>query len=153
MRVGITATRQGLAPLQAVRLYRVLKALKGTDPILAHGDCVGGDAQAHTIARWLEYDIIVYPGNMDKLRAFCEGDVVKEPKRNLDRNKDIVEFCGVLIVLPNGFTEQIRSGTWSTFRYARSVKKPLVVIYPDGTEKRRGWETLEELVALIGDEE
>ena len=29
--------------------------------------------------------------------------------------------------------EQLRSGTWATVRHARKLKRPIVIINPDGT--------------------
>ena len=51
------------------------------------------------------------------------------PKPYLDRNRDIVDACEVLLATPDG-PERLRSGTWSTVRYARKIGKPVEVRLP-----------------------
>lgn len=54
----------------------------------------------------------------------------------LQRNKVIVDRCGVLVAAPGEAQEQLRSGTWSTIRYARRVGRPVIMVLPDGTVVR-----------------
>jgi hypothetical protein len=54
----------------------------------------------------------------------------------LDRNKDIVRETASLIAAPAEPEEQLRSGTWSTVRFARKQGKPVFLILPDGTVRR-----------------
>ena len=65
--------------------------------------------------------------------GFHSGKVAVERKPYLDRNKDIVLETQTLVATPAETTEQLRSGTWSTVRYARKLKRPAVLILPDGT--------------------
>jgi len=53
----------------------------------------------------------------------------------------IVRETELLIAAPAEFSEQHRSGTWSTVRYARRLGRPVQIIGPDGrirTEPRKG---------------
>jgi predicted Rossmann fold nucleotide-binding protein DprA/Smf involved in DNA uptake len=50
----------------------------------------------------------------------------------LRRNRDIVDACQLLIVAPGEEAERRRSGTWATYRYARTVGRALLVVFPDG---------------------
>jgi hypothetical protein len=138
MRVGITATREGLTPPQATRLEEVLRRLSrmDDDPVFAHGDCIGGDAEGHDIAEELGYDIAIYPCNIKGMRAWKKGSIAMPEKPPLDRNRDIVNFVEVLLVCPKGMYEEQRSGTWSTYRYARTRGLERIIIYPDGSEDR-----------------
>lgn len=137
-KVGVTATRQGLTDAQKLTAQELLMdfALEEQDPILAHGDCVGGDADVHDIASGLGYDVITFPCTIQSMRAFKEASVVMPPEAPLDRNKKIVDFSDVLLVFPKTMWEERRSGTWSTYRYARG-RVPLVVVYPNG---KREWQ-------------
>lgn len=134
--VGITATRHGLTDLQSIMLSQALRNLEAH--VLHHGDCVGGDHEADVIAQHMKIMRIAHPPNDPKLRAFCSADVILDEKPYLDRNKDIVNECEVLIALPQTAYEQQRSGTWSTVRYARQINKPHVIIYPDGSVEEGG---------------
>lgn len=55
-----------------------------------------------------------------------------EPDWEPKRNHDIVDATEWLIATPKKF-EEIRSGTWATVRYAKKVKKPVTIIWPDGS--------------------
>jgi hypothetical protein len=84
----------------------------------------------------LNIPIILHPPNVDRFRAFCKGATqVEIPKPYLDRNKDIVKSCDLLIAFPNSKEEQIRSGTWSTMRFAKKIKRKMIIIFPDGSKE------------------
>ena len=48
------------------------------------------------------------------------------------QHKQIVNVCDVLIAAPSG-PEKLRSGTWSTVRYARKLHKNITIVLPDGS--------------------
>ncbi len=99
-----------------------------------HGDCHGAD----TIFHWvIEYthpgaELHIHPPEDDKKRSFCVGHMTYEVKPYLERNRDIVNACDVLIACPKGEKEELRSGTWATIRYARKVGKPVAILWKDG---------------------
>ena len=76
----------------------------------------------------------VCPCNIEDKRAHVSHSVLttKRIKPPLDRNRDIVDACDVLIATPKDFVEELRSGTWATVRYARKQRKPLVIVWPNG---------------------
>ena len=98
-----------------------------------HGDCIGADAQAHEIACTLGREVTIHPPTSGTYRAWKTGSDVRAPKAYLTRNKDIVRETDMLIAAPAETTEQVRSGTWSTVRFARKLGKRVFVILPDGT--------------------
>lgn len=128
-RVGVTATRHPLVPEQFEWLSRRLGDLYVPGAELHHGDCVNGDAQAHTVGHALGYRIFVHPPLQTRWRAYTVGDVTLEPRDFIVRNRAIVDLSSVLLAVPDG-PEIIRSGTWSTVRYARRV----------GCEVRNWWD-------------
>jgi hypothetical protein len=133
---GITATREGCTEKQLIRLTKLFKFydLK----VLHHGDCRGGDEQTHAIAVKLKMGIVIHPPTDDKLRAHCRTGKFRilKAKPYLVRNKDIVNDCTIMFACPKTKEEEKRSGTWSTIRYTKLMKHPLIVIYPDGTGKK-----------------
>lgn len=131
--VGVTASRDGLTEPQADLAYRFLDGLRATGATeLHHGDCVGGDAALADMARDLGYRLIAHPPTAPVLRAHVPSDVVLPATGYLARNRRIVDDTHVLVAFPNTPEEQVRSGTWSTVRYARQVRRRHHVVGPAG---------------------
>jgi hypothetical protein len=129
--LGFTGTRHKLPKPQVKELKRVLKKLRKKYVYLHHGDCVGADAMAHSIAVQLKYKVILHPPSNPKHRAFTDTACYKvhEPKTYLERNHDIVNSTNRLVACPHGKKEENRSGTWYTVRYARMVRRPISIVY------------------------
>lgn len=131
MKIGITGTRKGMTPHQfeMVKQYLELQYQPGAE--FHHGDCVGVDAEAALLAREIGYKIIGYPGpDQDGLRAFVECDESKEPQSHFKRNRNIVDSCDVLLVVPLQMERQTQGGTWYTYSYAQKKNRQVVLIYP-----------------------
>lgn len=131
--VGFTGSRFGMTEAQRERVAEYLRDLKAS--WFHHGDCVGADAQAHDIARAVGLRIVSHPPNVDALRAFTEADDERKPKAYLTRNRDIVNECEYLIAAPVTYKSLVRSGTWSTIRYAQRKQRRGIVVYPDGSSQ------------------
>lgn len=135
--IGFTGTQIGMTWGQKITVRTVLEALRETGgflqsvPIFHHGDCVGADAEAHELACAIGYQIEIHPPAIAEKRAFLSGLRVHMPLPYLARNRIIVESSQAMVATPKG-QEELRSGTWSTIRYALKIKRPLWVIYPDG---------------------
>jgi hypothetical protein len=139
--VGFTGTKIGMHPNQRLELAEHLLYLKGLGfTHFHHGDCIGADTQAAKIAKQFGFFIVAHPGhprdkNNTMYRAFTEcNDEVREVKPFIQRDHDIVDETERMIATPAGCTEEIRSGTWTTVRYARKQSKEVHIIYPP--EKR-----------------
>jgi len=126
---GLTATRHGMSREQRDALCSFLSGTKGK---FHHGLCRGGDEDGHHIARDLGYWIVGHPPSNPALRAWLECDELRPEKPYLVRNKDIVDETIALIAVPSEPEERRRGGTWSTFRYARKIGRPTVLILPNG---------------------
>jgi hypothetical protein len=140
MIIGFTGTQEGMTPQQKQWFDTHLGFFKCKE--FKHGDCFGADSEAHDIALKHVSKIVIHPPNYDSKRAFCnkrtkEGIEIQimPEKWYIDRNHDIVDGSEMMIATPKEYSEQLRSGTWATIRYAKKSKKPLMIIYPDGTFK------------------
>jgi hypothetical protein len=127
--IGFTGTRQGMSQKQKRKLSKLLANIP-EEIIFHHGDCIGADAEAHKIAKRLGYTIAIHPPINSLYRAFCSADILYWAKPYLERNKEIVDMCSLLIVCPKENTEVLRLGTWSTKRYAQKRDKELIIIKP-----------------------
>lgn len=139
MHIGFTGTQVGMTEAQEAGVFAQVAILEPTD--VTHGDCVGSDDQFDQIARELGLRRHLRPSTLTAKRAHCiagEGDIVHDAKPPLERNRDIVDEVEALIAAPKETAETVRSGTWSTVRYARKVGKPVYIVWPDGsvTEER-----------------
>lgn len=132
--IGFTGTQIGQTPQQLLTVERILATVCGW---FHHGDCTGADEQSHAIARRHgKLTIIIHPPIIASKRAFCQGDVILDPKDYIARNHDIVDASIGLITTPKSFVEELRSGTWATVRYARKQHKKIVIVFPDGSWRK-----------------
>jgi len=135
IKIGFTGTREGMSQRQINILTSYLSIArghmlrKGETHEFHHGDCVGADAEAHNIAVFFGLNIVIHPPISESQRAWCQGfRELKEEKHYLERDRNIVNACNVLIAAPKSDVEEIRSGTWATYRYARKVGKPITLL-------------------------
>jgi len=103
---------------------------------LAQGCCVGGDEQLTIIAYTFGWKIVAHPPERTQYFsqiAYELARITHVRKPYLFRNQDIVDSCNELLAFPETETEELRSGTWATIRYARDrVFKPYRIVLPDG---------------------
>lgn len=132
--LGFSGTRKGMTTSQIQLVF----ALMGTwlnmhdGLIFRHGDCPdGADQQAAHLAMALGYHVIAHPGAP---LSPGTGHLLLKVKPPLKRNEDIAELSTVLLATPGEKKEVLRSGTWATVRYARKLKKMIVLVYPDGSQ-------------------
>jgi hypothetical protein len=154
MIIGFTGSQSGMTHFQKEELKKILQMKECSEFIM--GDCIGSDKQAANIAVECGVTIFtVYPPVDIRKRAFFADErkntaynqiitpyverlVLGKPikirwmpiKPYLERNKDIVDASAIMIATPKEHKHTIRSGTWSTIRYAWKVKKTDIVIIP-----------------------
>jgi hypothetical protein len=140
--VGFTGTREGLTLAQSYSVEQLLR-----EDILTltahHGDCIGADADFHVITKSLGFVVHGHPPINPSKRALCSFDSMEEEEKYIERNHDIVDVVDWMIACPSGYKEELRSGTWATIRYARSLYKPGCIVWPDGkvTDIMDDWKT------------
>ena len=130
MKIGFTGTQGGMSDKQQEEFIRILQEQNPTE--FHHGDCVGADAQAHDIV-FAIYDkniqIVIHPPINPYKRAWCKNwSILRMQDDYLKRNRAIVDETDLLIATPKESVEVLRSGTWSTIRYARKQNKPIIII-------------------------
>lgn len=130
MKVGFTGTREGLSEHQRSALYGALLGLKDSITEFHHGDCVGGDAEAHEMAAVIlgEDKIWVHPPEDPSRRAFCKSPHILPPQGYLARDLAIVTTTERLIACPKAGAPAPRSGTWYTVRRAQERKKGVLIL-------------------------
>lgn len=128
--VGITATRSGLTWKQVEALVAILVQLNPYE--IRHGDCTGGDADADAIAQALGIRRVGHPPVKDALRAFCMTEESRPAEEYHARNRAIVLATCPLVALPSTYKEQQFGGTWGTVRFARGLRRPVLIVRPDG---------------------
>lgn len=151
LRLGFTGTHHGMDDFQKESVALLFtQLLREYDEIeLHHGDCIGADAQAATILNDLRHSqtrcrvrIIAHPGfppnhpKETKFRAFTDfNDEVRELKPFIGRDHDIVDETEEMVATPVTEDEEVRSGTWTSVRYARKQDRKVTVLNPKKTPK------------------
>lgn len=136
MSIGFTGTRQGLTLSQMAVLTAVLEEhYRDGEREFHHGGCKGADAQASVVADAIGYEpIVVHPA--DDVGEVWVGKSTWthrwEPAPALARNHDIVDCATAMVACPGGPERRRGSGTWATIRYAKTKRRPLTTIWPDG---------------------
>ncbi len=136
-KVGFTGSRDGLSQPQKTAIRQWLKANPPTE--IHHGGAIGADGEfaeaavdAVAIGEELPNEVC-HPSNLKgtQMQA-CTAEEIRKPLPPLKRNQNIVNSVDVMLASPKG-PEEVRSGTWSTIRFAKKQKKPLFIFWPDGT--------------------
>lgn len=158
--VAFTGTQKGLSDGQLVALDAVLRGAvrAGSDRIL-NGLDVGADQEAAALARKLGMKVIGFPASElgHPRRSTFRADVEFAVRPPLARNRRMASACDRLVACPRQTREFLLaraaargvpvervvvrgSGTWAAVRYALAARKPVLLVFPDGTTA-----TLEEL--------
>lgn len=138
--IGITATRKMPTRRQYAMLHHTLQTIYNehhpfenpTVTFFHHGDCVGGDVAGAQYAERLGYVTVAHPPIDPKWRAFHRSTVILDTKEYRERNQDIVDKVSTLIVVPKTNQEELRSGTWMTYRMARERGIHRIKLWPNG---------------------
>lgn len=136
--IGFTGTRDGMTPAQRLVVTRILLHEKPTK--VHSGDCIGADATFHQIARQLGIWSVGHPPINPKNRAWCDFDEVEPEGDYHARDRNIVNASHLLLSTPATEHEVLRSGTWTTLRYARKIERPFKIILPSGLIRENTFE-------------
>jgi hypothetical protein len=136
IQVGFSGTQQGMTAAQAVSIANLLGQYTGF--VGHHGLCIGSDVQFDGLARaalGFEHMVIHPMANAGAKRGTVPaspGDIMRPAIAPLLRNQNIAVSCDVLLATPKEDHMVLRSGTWSTIRYALVLYKPVFVVVPNG---------------------
>jgi hypothetical protein len=130
MRLGFTGTRDGMTYKQRIVCIKYITDL---DPDWGgHGDCIGSDTDFHRICLAQQIQLHLFPSWLSS-RAHNDGFDLCDPEKGpLERDRDIVNWADQMLATPKG-EEVLRSGTWTTIRFARKMGKVINIIMPDGS--------------------
>lgn len=141
MNIGVTGTRSGCTKEQLNTLKKILKIYVSNNTQKTnfhHGNCVGVDTESAEIAKEIGYHIICHPPIKTDLIGSFNSDEYREPKSYFNRNRQIVDECELLIVVPYQSERQTSGGTWYTYDYAIKKNKKIILITPDGKTSVKG---------------
>lgn len=132
MIIAFTGSLDGMSARQVLALAHFLSNAFREISAFHHGDAIGADQQAHKIAVNCRIPVIIHPCDVEHKRAYCtEGDpIILGVKPPIVRNHDMVKTSDLIIAGPTTLQARLRSGTWSTIRYAREMVKPVMILDP-----------------------
>lgn len=141
MNIGFTGTRRGMTEHQMAAFSQLMSEVFQLSSF-HHGDCVGADDEAANIMSEIRsysdmdtrnWKIVCHPPVDESHRAFnTHHDEAMGPRTHFARNREIVDACDMLVVVPMDTERQDRGGTWYTHDYAVKKNKKVVIIWPDG---------------------
>lgn len=145
MKIGFTGARGGMTLMQKVEVGSLLlRELAGErEQEVHHGGCKGADAEFDTICHELRCDgrlgeqfvVVVHPSSLKGWRGTWGPGRVLDECPPLERNHHIVDAVELMIAVPAGVNEVLRSGTWACIRYARKRGREMFIVYPNGSVK------------------
>lgn len=127
--LGFTGTRKVdlISDFRVKDLQEYLKENKDNISYVVHGGAKGADTLFHEICTDFVMEVHCRPAYKETDLHGCS--VEHPPKKPLERNKDILDECDILIALPvDKNVEELRSGTWFTIRWAQRLNKQIVFI-------------------------
>ena len=132
--IGITGTRNGMNELQFNNIDNYFGGVNLDHDLISlhHGDCIGADVETAIMGMEHGFQIICHPPIVSDLSAYHNSDIFREPHTYFKRNRNIVDECEVLLVVPMDNEPQIKGGTWYTWSYAKNKNIPVIIFYPDG---------------------
>ena len=134
--IGFTGTQKGMSSQQASAVANFLGQYQRF--VGHHGLCIGADEQFDGLARAaLGFDhMVIHPGAVYTTKRatvpIWPRDLMRPVLDPLIRNRTIAQECDVLLATPKEDHMVLRSGTWSTVRYALELAKPVFVVIPNG---------------------
>jgi hypothetical protein len=131
--LGFTGTQKGWTTEQAYSAEYAIECLRKDFLWMNNEGCIGSDAQAAHLWQSKGGFIYLHPPILETKRAFIQAEQTGLPLSYLERNEIIISMSSCLLATPGEMTEQLRSGTWSTVRYARRSRISIVFVYPDGS--------------------
>lgn len=131
LRIGFTGTRHGMSVVQKEEFKKLVDSKDFQE--FHHGMCEGSDEQAHHMIDedTRKIKIIGHPPVFTGSLVSVPCNILMKPDTYLKRNRNIVDASDVLIATPDT-KERMRSGTWSTVRYARKKEKRIYIIHKNG---------------------
>ena len=136
-KIGITGTRSGGTLPQLGSLANLLQGIVTRESTieLHHGDCEGVDVQAAIFASKMGIHTVCHPPVDESHRANHESDTILPQQTHFARNRNIVDTCDLLIVIPYQDEWQSLGGTWYTHDYAIKKGVPVMIIQINGTTR------------------
>lgn len=131
LHIGMTGSRNGISDFQLLAFREHLEAMPPwIEVFVHHGDCIGADEHIHNLVCDVGWQPVIHPPVKGELRAWCESDIILPEENYYDRNRNIVKVADEVWAFPDQ-EEYLRSGTWSTVRYAHRIQKKYTVVMPD----------------------
>lgn len=137
---GETGTREGVTPLQLASVGWLFSRYLIHE--LHDGDCVGADEQVYWLAGAFDAGVVLHPPIVSTYRAYLEPmgrNPSWEPKEYHERDRDVVDNCTALAACPKLPVISATGGTAYTVGYARSLTKPIAIVWPNGHISYENW--------------
>jgi hypothetical protein len=140
MKFGHSGTQKGMIKPQKATFEQYIPSMivPGRDE-WGHGCCIGSDHDGDMFVKFrMNPSIPVHyfpPTDHSKMATYYpdDCDTVHPEEPYIERNHSLVDWADYMIFCPSSMSENWRSGTWATYRYALLQNKPYTIVFPNGT--------------------
>jgi len=142
---GFTGTSEEVRTEQQKTLEKIIKKIARKKEVEYHnGMCINSDEICFDlVARYIPHaDIVMHPPiNKSKVfdledKTYVNRVIFRKDLDYLKRNMQIVAESNFLVATPKSVAEELRSGSWSTIRYARIARIPIIIVWPNGSIRK-----------------
>ena len=135
--VSFIGTKRGMSKQQKVTVKDLL--LFYAPKVLVQGCCVGADAEACEMAVKLKIKCTGYftfdeADTSETAKVLCKKEIAG-PDNAYTRYMQIVDEGGVCLFCPHHPSRQTSGEVWDVLKYAKTLRKTKIIIYPDGSKE------------------
>jgi hypothetical protein len=133
MKISIVTSRFDITKKQLDGFRGLLPIFtKDKNSFIIGGDDADYDVYLALLASGFEVEVYPHSGNKEMIEKYNGAKIHNSALPLRERNKKMMDDCGILIGIPQTFNEFEDSPAWKTIRYAISTEKEIYVISPNG---------------------
>lgn len=133
MKVSIITSRFEITRKQLEGFREFLTTFgKDKNQFIIGGDDADYDIFLSLLGHGFEVEVYPHMGNHELTDKYNGATIVNSSLPLRERNKKMVDDCGILIGIPQTFNEYEDSPAWKTIRYAISAEKEIYIVSPNG---------------------
>jgi len=133
MKISVITSRFDITRKQLEAFRQLLPTFsKDTHTFIVGGDDADYDLFLTLMGQGFEVEVYPHAGNNGEVEKFSGAKKINASLPLRERNKRMIDECGIIVGIPQIFNEYEDSPAWKTIRYAIQNEKEVFVISPNG---------------------